>query len=183
MTAARVRRTDHAPGAMQRTGGALDLALDGPGFFLIEGREAPRLTRAGSFRLDAEGRLATSAGAAVLDSGGAPISLPPGASVIEVAADGTITADGKVAGALAVVDVVDRNVLKRRDGVSFAADAELAPAEAAVVQGFVEASNVSPVVALARMIEVQRSYELGRDLLDREDDRHRTVTRVLGQGA
>ncbi|MEO0911636.1 MAG: flagellar basal body rod C-terminal domain-containing protein, partial [Pseudomonadota bacterium] len=49
------------------------------------------------------------------------------------------------------------------------------------LQGFLEKSNVNPVTELARMIEVQRSYELGQKLLDREDERIRAVTRTLGQ--
>ena len=39
-----------------------------------------------------------------------------------------------------------------------------------VLQGFLEDSNVEPVQELARMVEVQRAYELGQGFLDREDD-------------
>lgn len=181
MTDARIRQTDFAQGALRRTGASLDLALDGPGFFMVAGPEGPLLTRAGSFRREADGTLSTPGGAAVLDPGGAPVALPPDASVIEVASDGTVSADGLPVGALAVVTVDDPTALTRRDGVAFSTDAPLVPAEAAVVQGFVESSNVAPVQELARMIEVQRGYELGRELLDREDERVRAAIRVLGQ--
>ena len=40
-----------------------------------------------------------------------------------------------------------------------------------VVQGALEQSNVSPVLEVARMIEVQRAYEAGQTLLEREDQR------------
>jgi len=45
----------------------------------------------------------------------------------------------------------------------------------------VEASNVSAVAELTRMIEVQRAYETGQKVLDREDDRVRSVIRTLAQ--
>jgi len=43
-----------------------------------------------------------------------------------------------------------------------------------------ESSNVDPVAEMARMIEVQRGYELGQKFLDREDERIRAVIRTLG---
>ncbi|MFY8145510.1 MAG: flagellar basal body rod C-terminal domain-containing protein, partial [Rhodobacter sp.] len=48
-------------------------------------------------------------------------------------------------------------------------------------QGFVEGSNVNPIAEVSRMIEVQRAYEMGQGLLDREDDRVRNVIRTLGR--
>ena len=44
-------------------------------------------------------------------------------------------------------------------------------------QGFLEDSNVDPVLELSRMVEVQRAYELGQSFLDQEDQRIRmTIT-------
>jgi len=50
-----------------------------------------------------------------------------------------------------------------------------------IVQGFLESSNVSPVSEVARMIEVQRTYELGQGFLDREDERIRAVIRTFAR--
>jgi flagellar basal-body rod protein FlgF len=38
-------------------------------------------------------------------------------------------------------------------------------------QGFVEQSNVNPVMEISRLIEVQRAYELGQQLMKDEDER------------
>ncbi|WP_037118441.1 flagellar basal body rod C-terminal domain-containing protein, partial [Rhodobacter capsulatus] len=46
-------------------------------------------------------------------------------------------------------------------------------------QGAVEQSNVDPVREIARMVEVQRAYELGQTFLDREDERIRNVISTL----
>jgi flagellar basal-body rod protein FlgF len=68
--------------------------------------------------------------------------------------------------------------------VRFIADQPLRPAaEASVLQGFLEGGNVSPVQEMTRLIEVQRAYELSRDMLDREDQRIRSAIRTLGGGA
>jgi flagellar basal-body rod protein FlgF len=53
--------------------------------------------------------------------------------------------------------------------------------DAVVLQGHLEASNVQPVAEIARMIAVQRAYELGQSFLDREDDRIRLVVQTLGR--
>lgn len=179
MTAARVRRTDMSGGALERTGGRLDLALEGEGFFMIETPLGPRLTRSGAFALDAAGVLVTREGHPVLDPGGAPVQLPPDPGAIEIARDGSISADGRLVGAVAVVVPEAGADLKREDGVRFVYDGPLIPGRAAVFQGFVESSNVSPVAELSRLIEVQRAYELGRALLDREDERMRATLRAL----
>ncbi len=49
------------------------------------------------------------------------------------------------------------------------------------MQGMVEDSNVEPVSEIARMIEVQRAYELGQGFLEREDERMRGVISTLGR--
>ena len=59
---------------------------------------------------------------------------------------------------------------------------ELIPVEGAtVIQGMLEDSNVQPVSEIARMIEVQRAYELGQKFLDAEDERVRGVIQTLGR--
>ena len=52
---------------------------------------------------------------------------------------------------------------------------------AKVFQGFLEESNVNPISEIARMIEVQRAYELGQKFLDAEDGRARSVIETLGR--
>jgi flagellar basal-body rod protein FlgF len=47
-------------------------------------------------------------------------------------------------------------------------------------QGFIEASNVNPVLEIARLIEVQRSFEIGQQVLSDENDRARRAIESLG---
>lgn len=180
-TAARVRVTDFGQGALQRTGGEFDLAIEGDGFFLVETPQGQALTRAGSFVRSAEGELMTRDGFRLLDEGGAPLFAPAGARDIAFATDGTVSADGQPVGRVGVVTVEDRSALVRRDSGLFTTDEPILPAEEATVfQGFVEQSNVNPVQEIARMIEVQRAYEAGANFLSAEDERMRQAIRVIG---
>ncbi len=181
MTDARVRVTDAAQGALSATGGAYDLAIEGPGFFLLETPAGERLTRAGAFARSDAGELVNLAGHRVLDEGGSAIVIPPDAKALAIAADGSISADGAPIGRIGLFDVADPGALIREDGVAFRSEAPIEPAEGRVLQGFIEKSNVNSVAEIARMIEVQRGYELGQKFLEREDERIRSAVRLLGQ--
>jgi flagellar basal-body rod protein FlgF len=180
-TGARV--ADRRGGGLRVTGGALDFALEGAGYFLVEGGEAgPLLTRAGAFQRSREGLLVTAGGRAVLDDGRAPVFLPPGGEVT-AAPDGTLSIDGAPIARLAVA-TAPPETLARAGDTAFRAEGAIEPvAEPRVRQGALEGSNVEPVVEIARMIEVSRAYEHARQLVEDEDERIRNVLRTLGQPA
>ena len=83
-----VRNTSFDQGALTQTGGTFDFAIEGDGFFLIETPAGERLTRSGAFSPNADGDLVTMDGFRVLDAGGAPVFIPPGAADLAVSADG-----------------------------------------------------------------------------------------------
>ncbi|WP_109465372.1 flagellar hook-basal body complex protein [Albibacillus kandeliae] len=179
MSRAQVRNTSMEQGALTQTGGRLDLAIEGEGFFLIQTPAGQRLTRAGSFATSANGDLVTPEGHPVLDAGGAPVFVPAGADVA-IADDGTISADGQPLGQVGLYLPADPLQLKREDGVRFDSPAGVLPAEdARLIQGFLEGSNVNPVLQIARMIEVQRAYEMGQSFLETEDQRIRNAVKTL----
>lgn len=176
-----VRNTSFAQGTLSATGGTFDLAIEGEGYFLIETPRGERLTRAGHFTPNQQGELVTPDGFRVLDPGGAPVFIPPGADVA-FGADGTISANGTLVGQIGVVRPLDPTGLQREDGVMFVSEGGQEPAEGArIAQRFLEASNVNPILQMARMIEVQRAYELGQSFAQSEDERIRNVVRTLGE--
>lgn len=181
MASARVRDTLEVQGALTQTGGTFDLAIEGEGYFLIETPQGQRLTRAGHFMPNAQGDLVTPEGHLVLDAGGGPIFVPQGVGSVSIAADGTLGADGQPVAQIALVVPADPLSLRREDGVRFIAEAGVEPApEARMVQGYLEDSNVDAILQVARMIEIQRAYELGQSFAEREDERIRSVLRALG---
>lgn len=182
MATANVRLTMQNQGTLTQTNGSFDFAIEGEGFFMIETPGGQQLTRAGSFTPNGEGELVTPDGYRLLDGGGAPVFIPPDARSIAVSADGTLSADGVPQTQISLFLPADATGLARQNGVRFSVDGDVVPAEgAAIMQGFVEDSNVNPVIEIARMIEVQHAYELGQSLLDKEDERIRSVLQTLGQ--
>lgn len=174
-----VATTSFQQGALTGTGGSFDFAIEGEGFFLVETPAGPRLTRAGSFSPSAAGDLVTPDGYRVLDTGGAPLFVPPGGQ-IAVSPDGTVSADGAPQGQIGLVRPVEGSILLREDGVMFDAEDGFEPAvNARVLQGFIESSNVNAIGQLARMVEVQRAYELGQSFLDSEHERVRGALKSL----
>ncbi|MFN3144275.1 MAG: flagellar hook-basal body complex protein [Paracoccaceae bacterium] len=182
MAHAHARHVDSTQGPLRATGGTFDFAIEGQGFFTVQGAEGVELTRAGSFTPNAEGILVAPDGAALLDAGGAPIPVPAGAGDISLAADGTLSANGLPVAQLVLVTPAEAEALTRRAGARFATEAELVPViDASLKQGFLEGSNVNPVAEIARMIEVQHAYEIGRGFADKEDERIRAVVQTLGR--
>ncbi len=161
---------DMEQGGLKFTGGQFDLAIQGEGFFTIETAQGPRLTRAGHFQLSAEGTLVDASGNNVLGAGGGTITIPPEATNVQIADDGTISANGQL---IDRIGIVTANGLLMRESQTqfFAPDGFTETETGKLVQGALEQSNVSPVLEVARMIEVQRAYEAGQNLLEREDKR------------
>jgi flagellar basal-body rod protein FlgF len=92
-----------------------------------------------------------------------------------------MSADGVPVAQIGLWQAADPLSLRHQAGTLFSADA-VEPAEAAVIrQGFLEDSNVRPIAEIARMIQVQRAYELGQKFLDAEDQRQRGVIQTLGR--
>jgi len=181
MTAARGRYTDDMQGALVQTGGSLDMAIEGEGYFTVMTPAGERLTRAGAFARNADGEVVNMDGHALLDEGGGAIVIPFEAGHVGLAADGTLSVDGEPVARVGLVTVEDQTKLFRESGLLFRADGGTIPLEdGRVVPGFLEQSNVNAVGEMARMIMVQRAYEYGQKLMDGEDERIRLVVRVLG---
>ncbi len=182
MATASARETLLSQGTLTQTGGSFDLAIEGDGFFLVATPQGERLTRAGAFTPNENGDLVTPEGYNVLDAGGAPVFIPQGAGPIGIAPDGTVSAGGQPVAQVGLVNPINLSGMVREDGVRFRADDGYEPAlEGRMLQGFIEESNVDPVLEISRMIEVQRAYELGQSFLDKEDERIRSAIRALGQ--
>lgn len=180
MAHANTRATSFGQGTLNKTGGVLDLAIEGDGFFLVQTPDGERLTRSGNFTTDATGTIVNPDGHPVLDAGFTPIVLPGDGSVVAVASDGTISSNGNPIGQIGTFQPVEPAGLSRQDGVLFSSPDGVEPApDARLVQGFLEASNVNPILQLARMIEIQRAYEMGQSFLDSEEERLRTAMKTF----
>ncbi len=182
MAGADGRLIDLGQGPLVQTGGSFDFAIEGAGFFLVETPQGNQLTRAGSFSRSPEGALVTADGHRLLDAGGSAVFAPPDAAEIALSGDGTLSADGNPVARIGLWNAASPDRLIHVSGTRYAVVGEPVPQEEAqLFQGFLEGSNVSPVEEIARMIEVQRGYELGQSFLDREDERIRSVIRTFSR--
>ena len=160
-------------GALIKTGGPFDVALEGEGYFSVDTAQGPMLTRAGAFALDSTGSITTAAGARALDESGAPIVIPPETNEIVITPDGSITADGALVGRFAVVSA-PVTALERFGDALYRSREPVIPIRSPMVrQGYLENSNVNAVHEIARLVEVQRAYEFNQQLTVNEDERIR----------
>lgn len=180
MATSGARFTNAHQGSLTQTGSNFDLAIEGDGYFQVETPQGVRLTRAGAFIPTPEGELVTPDGYRLLDSGEAPVFVPGDARSIAISPDGTLSADGTPLTQIGLVVPENPKDMVREDGVRFRNEGATLPVEEPkIVQGFLEGANVDAVGQVARMIEVQRAYEMGQSFLDKEDQRLRSIMTLI----
>jgi len=160
---------DFTQGHIQETKAKLDVALNGEGFFTVQGPDGPLYTRSGAFHLDPQGTLVNVDGLPVLGTGG-PIRLPGGMSSgqIEISKDGSIYAGDQQIGQLALVQFADNSVLTAAGASLFSAvpGAVTTGSSAEVLQGRLEMTNTSSVNELVNMIAISRHRDAAQKALN-----------------
>lgn len=166
---------DEQQGPIRPTGRPLDVALDGPGFFVLETPAGLRYTRAGTFSLNSQSELVSADGHLVLGQGG-PIVVD--GNQVDVGDDGSVRVDGTAVDRLLLVTFPDAQRLIRVGQTQYMAPPDIAAlqtdATGTTVHGHhVEDANLNVVEELAHMIEIQRTFELATRAV-------RVVDRTLG---
>lgn len=169
-------------GDFSQTGNPLDLTIQGQGFFQVllpDGETA--YTRAGSFHLDAQGNLVTQDGNPVQPA----VTIPPGATSVTVAQDGTISVTLPGQTAAQQVGTLQLALFNNPGGLNSTGSNLLLATTASgdpvigtpggseglgtIVQGMIEQSNVSVVDEFVQMIVAQRSYEANSRVVNAAD--------------
>ena len=168
---------DFAQGEMRPTENALDVALDGRGFFVILTEDREAYTRNGNFMIDSEGQLITSDGHRVLGNGG-PIQLFPGE--VEIRENGEIYQNNTLVDEFQLVDFDNQASLMKighglftpsRGGI------ETVDVEGTLVrQGYLEDSNVNAISEMVRLITISKAFQAGQKAIQAQD---RTLDRVV----
>lgn len=151
------RKLDARAGAIEPTGRALDVAIEGNGFLAVETAAGTRYTRNGHLSRAVDGSLITADGAVVQGVDG-PIAVGTGRIAIDT--DGTVTSDGVSVGKLSVVEFANAGALVRESGALLRAEATPTPVAAPTLRtGSLEQSNVSVVDRVAELTSVNRSFQ------------------------
>ncbi len=184
--------TDFTPGAMQPTGRALDVAIDGKGWIAVQdgsGNEA--YTRNGSFQVLPNGILQTRGGLNVMGDAG-PITIPPD-SEVTIAKDGTIStvpsgtkaSQVVVVGRIKLTNPPEAQMVRGEDSLFRTLDGNPADADASVtvVAGNLESSNVNMVESMVNMITLARQFETQMKLLSTADANAKAASTLLNINA
>ncbi|MCX7666092.1 MAG: flagellar hook-basal body protein [Gemmataceae bacterium] len=158
---------DFQTGPIEHTGNPFDLALENDAYFSLltpEGRVVH--TRAGSFRLTAQGRLVNPSGYSLQGDDGLPVTVPLG-NTYTIGTDGTITVDGAAVGRIRLVRFGRPDRLEQVGPTLFRATngVELQQVEQGVQQGYREGSNVKPANAMIELISESRYFEASQRAL------------------
>jgi flagellar basal-body rod protein FlgF len=182
---------DFRPGPLTETGRALDVAIRGDGWLVVQTDAGEAYTRAGNLQIGPEGEVTTLGGLPVVGDAGSLV-VPPGSSV-EIAANGLITArapgNGAVGiaavGRLKLVNPAASELVRGGDGLFRMADglpaADADPA-VSVTSGALEGSNVSAVEAMVNMIAVSRLLEMQMKSLHTADENAQSANKLLAAG-
>jgi len=178
-------------GELQPSGAPLDLAIRGEGFFEVEAPNGePRYTRAGTFRVDAEGSIVTTEGYRLT---GAP-TIPADATAILIGEDGTfsvMSGDDQLPtqlGNLQVSRFPNPGGLKAQGNNYFSETASSGAPQAqtptqsgagSLLQGYLERSNVSTVDELVALIVAQRNYEVNSRAIKVSDEMLQQVNQLI----
>jgi flagellar basal-body rod protein FlgG len=192
-TGVRVVATEksYIQGTLQRTDNALDVAINGRGFFQIAMPDGSfAYTRDGGFQVSSQGEVVTAQGYRVQPA----MSIPDGAQSISIGNDGTVTAvlPGNAAptqiGTIQLTDFVNPAGLQPKGDNLLVESAASGPPQTGnpgisglgnVEQGFLESSNVNVVEELVAMIETQRAYEMNSKAISTTDEMLQYVSNNL----
>jgi flagellar basal-body rod protein FlgG len=171
----------HSQGNLQSTENSKDVAINGRGFFQVQMLDGTiAYTRDGSFQLDQNGQMVTSAGLLLTDG----ITVPQNALSISISQDGivSITQPGSSQstqiGQLNIALFVNEAGLQSiGDNLYLETNASGGPSvntpgnsgSGVLYQGYVETSNVNVVEEMVNMIQTQRAYEINSKAVSSSD--------------
>jgi flagellar basal-body rod protein FlgG len=178
-------------GDLQRTQNSLDLAIEGDGFFqILQPNGDIAYTRAGAFKLDADGRMVTSDGYTMEPE----ITIPADTISISIATDGTVAV--LQAGDPTPVEIGTIELAKfinpaglisigRNLYLETSASGEVVTGTAGeegfgtIAQGNLELSNVNVVDEMVNMITAQRAYEMNSKAITTSDEMLKTANTMV----
>lgn len=189
-TGVRVVATEkqHTQGNLVQTDNALDLAIEGRGFFQVLQQDGTfAYTRDGTFQVNADGEVVTSSGQRLQPN----INLPANTDQVTVGSDGTVTAS--VAGQAQPVQVGNIQLAEFVNPAGLEPLGQNLYAETAasgnpqvgvpgqnglgqIKQGALESSNVNIAEELVNMIETQRAFETNTKAISSSDQMLQFIT-------
>lgn len=177
-------------GSFKQTGGNLDLAVEGDGFFQVSQPDGTAsYTRAGEFKIDSDGRLVTADGYLVEPQ----LTIPQDALTITISADGILSVRQPGISTPTQVGNIELARFVNPSGLQSIGKNLYLPTAASgeattgtpgteglgtLAQGFLEMSNVSVVEEMVNMIAAQRAYEINSKAIQSADEMLQTANNM-----
>ena len=180
--------TDFSTGGIKKTGGVLDLALDGEGFFKVQTPDGPRYTRNGNFRLNTAKQLVNQNGNQILDRNDTPVVIDaPGK--ISIDGEGSISVGNGLANTtitnIKLVNFENKKFLEKiGDGLyrnKGLPEEELEAIDIKTRQGFLESSNVTSVEEMTEMVGTLRIFESYQKIIQSIDSMNDQSVNTIGR--
>ena len=182
-------RNVHLQGSLRETGNKLDLAINGQGWFQIQGPGGDTLySRDGAFNTNAQGQLVTLDGFLVEPN----ITMPANTTEVVVNSSGEVFArvenELQTVGNLSLVTFANDAGLHAEGGNLFretvASGAPVAgipgdPGYGVIHQGYLEDSNVDPIKEISELISAQRAYEMNSKVISAADEMASVVSKGI----
>lgn len=188
--------TDWQNGSLKVTDQPTDLAIGGQGFFAVSytdkaGNTSMKLTRDGSFTLNAQGYLVTNDGDFVLNRTGAMNADPNQQNYVQINPNLPFTVDeagfvmqnDQIVAQIGLVDVDNYDYIAKfgENLYDVLEGGNLTDAEGTIIQGTLETSNVNVVNEMVNMITIQRAYEAGQKVITSIDDTLQIAATQIGK--
>lgn len=174
--------TDFSPGMRKITNQPTDLAIDGPGFFVVRHQGQDALTRAGNFMMTPTGGLVTQDGEPVIAGDGTPVTINPQEGPWHINSNGMLVQGGRQTPLALVAPQSLGDLVKIGDNL-FSPLGPLRPVEPTqrrVSSGMLEGSTVNAVTEMTGMIETSRAFECNVNMIRNQDQiLGELVSRVL----
>jgi flagellar basal-body rod protein FlgG len=178
-------------GPLSQTGGRLDVAIQGDGWFKIQMPDGTfTYTRDGSFQEDSQGRIVTAQGNVVQPT----ITIPQNATGLTINSQGQVSVtvpgstNSQILGQFTITRFTNNSGLQAQGSNLFTATpASGTPQDGlaatdgsgSLLQGFLEQSNVEAVTEISNLIQAQRAYEMNSKVITAADEMLQTTAQLM----
>lgn len=172
------------PGPVVYSGNALDVAIQGNAWFAFQTPEGVVYSRDGRLQMTELGDIQTVDGYPVLDVGGGAMRLDPDAGQPQIGADGAITQGDVQVTAIGLYTIPETARLTRHGGSGVVSTEPGVAVDdmtrISVRQGFVEGSNVNPIMEMTKLVMVTRAFDSAAAAIEESESTMDKAISALG---
>lgn len=174
--------TNFEEGPAKATGRMLDVAISGPGFFIVRTPLGDRYTRSGSLKVSRDGTLVTAQGYSVLSFDGQEIVFDEADSDPTIGEDGKVRVGTEERGEIGLVEFENTKLLKKLgNGLFMSSQDGTKATKSRIMQGVLEGSNVNAITQIARLAEMEKEVAQTSNLINETYNMQRNAFKIYAR--